>query len=564
MNLARTFLALREAAHAHRFEAALRDPAAAQAQLLETLRCDHAETAFGRAHGFTGIRDADDWRRAVPLGDYETHRPWVDRLLAGERGVLTRQDPDSFCITSGSTGAPKLIPVSHDWREAYAAQTRLWIRGAMRDHPGLFAGRILTLVSPAVEGLTERGMPYGSMSGMSARRAPWLARRQYALPYAVALIRDHEARYFFVARVAMAQSVTALLSPNPSTLHRLAGVIANRADDLLRALHDGVAGAPLPEVLQLEGPVHLQERLAPHLAPQPDLAKRLTAAASREGRLTPAMLWPDLALLGCWLGGSAGVQAGGLRALYGRDVPMRDLGLLASEGRMSLPLEDDSAAGVLNIHAVHYEFLPEDISSPGPDAPTLLAHQLQDGGRYRIVITPGQGLYRYDMNDIVEVRGFVGRTPRIAFLRKGRDMLSMTGEKLHLNQVQEALLEAVAAEGVTLWQYRLVADVDRMAYDLLVEPSGEPWSAEVSARVAAGLDAGLSARNIEYASKRHSGRLGPPRPILMRAGWAEAVSRAAFAAGRREAQFKWNPLSDAWDDLSRAHADPAVVSEAGA
>lgn len=551
--LARTFLALREAGHARRFEAALRDPAAAQARVLAALCSRNSETAFGKAHGFAAIRTAADWRRAVPLGDYETHRPWVDRLLAGERGVLTREEPDSFCITSGSTGAPKLIPVSHAWREGYAAQTRLWIRGALRDHPRIFAGRIMALVSPAVEGLTEGGMPYGSMSGMSARRAPWLARRQYALPYAVALIKDHEARYFFMARVAMAQSVTALLSPNPSTLHRLAGVIASRADDLLRALHDGTVGAPLPEVLQLEGPVDLAERLAPHVVPQPERARRLTAEASRAGGLTPAMLWPGLALLGCWLGGSAGVQAAGLRSLYGASVPMRDLGLLASEGRMSLPLEDDSAAGVLNVHAVHYEFLPEDISSPDPDAPTLLAHELEDGGRYRVVITPGQGLYRYDMNDIVEVRGHVGRTPRIAFLRKGRDMLSMTGEKLHLNQVQEALLEAVATEGLALWQYRLVADVERMAYDLLLEPSGAPWTAEAAARVAAGLDDGLSRRNIEYASKRKSGRLGPPRPVLMRAGWAEALSRAAFARGRREAQFKWNPLADAWDEESRAY-----------
>ncbi|MEB3237174.1 MAG: GH3 auxin-responsive promoter family protein [Candidatus Sericytochromatia bacterium] len=551
--LARTFLALREAGHARRFEAALRDPAAAQARVLAALCSRNAETAFGKAHGFAAIRTAADWRRAVPLGDYETHRPWVERLLAGERGVLTREEPDSYCITSGSTGAPKLIPVSHAWREGYAAQTRLWIRGALRDHPRIFAGRIMALVSPAVEGLTEGGMPYGSMSGMSARRAPWLARRQYALPYAVALIKDHEARYFFMARVAMAQSVTALLSPNPSTLHRLAGVIASRADDLLRALHDGTVGAPLPDVLQLEGPVDLAERLAPHVVPQPERARRLTAEASRAGGLTPAMLWPGLALLGCWLGGSAGVQAAGLRSLYGASVPMRDLGLLASEGRMSLPLVDDSAAGVLNVHAVHYEFLPEDSSSPDPDAPTLLAHELEDGGRYRVVITPGQGLYRYDMNDIVEVRGHVGRAPRIAFLRKGRDMLSMTGEKLHLNQVQEALLEAVATEGLALWQYRLVADVERMAYDLLLEPSGAPWTAEAAARVAAGLDDGLSRRNIEYASKRKSGRLGPPRPVLMRAGWAEALSRAAFARGRREAQFKWNPLADAWDEESRAY-----------
>ncbi|MEB3299847.1 MAG: GH3 auxin-responsive promoter family protein [Candidatus Sericytochromatia bacterium] len=553
--LVRSFLRLREARHVQRFEAAIRDPEAAQFWLLRRLWEQNRETAFGFEHGFGSLRTLDDWRRAVPIREYEAHRPWIRRLLAGERKVLTAEEPDSFCVTSGSTGEPKLVPVSPRWREGNAALTRLWIRGAVRDHPRCVGGRILTLVSPAVEGVTERGLPFGSMSGMLARRAPWLTRRQYAVPYSVALVREHEARYFMTARVAMAQPVTALLSPNPSTLHRLAGVIADRADDLLRALHDGGPGTAWPDVLELEGPVNLPEKLADLLSPRPDLARKIGAMAEKFGRLLPSHLWPDLALVGCWLGGSAGVQARGLPEVYGRAVPFRDLGLLASEGRMTMPLEDGQPAGVLLVHAVHYEFLSDAEDRETGEGETLLAHQLEVGGRYRIIITAGQGLYRYDMNDIVEVRGFVGRTPKVAFLRKGRDVVSLTGEKLHLNQVQEAVLEAATAAGLAWWQYRLLADVARMAYDLLVEPTDRPWPKDAAGRLAAGLDNALAARNLEYASKRSSGRLGPPRIVVMRRGWAEAFSRAAFAAGRREAQYKWNPLGDSWDEVSLAHVE---------
>ncbi|MFP5504112.1 MAG: GH3 auxin-responsive promoter family protein, partial [Candidatus Sericytochromatia bacterium] len=423
-----------------RFEAALGDPERAQAEALARLLAAGRQTAFGREHGFSTIRTPEDYARLVPIRDYEGFRPYIQRMLGGEAGVLTTEAPEMYATTSGTTGEPKLVPVTPGWRRQMTGLLRLWMVGALRDHPRCFDGSVLTVVSPAIEGLTASGTPYGAMTGLTQQRAPWLIRRQYATPYEVALVKDYEARYFLLLRLALARSVTAIVTPNPSTLMRLAAVARREGEALLRAIHDGTPGMAVPELLPQAGtdPARARERLLSGLRPDPERARALGRLAEQEGALLPRMAWPDLQLIGCWLGGSAGIQARHLAEAYGEGAALRDVGLLASEGRMTVPLADGGPEGPPYIHANYYEFIPESaIDRPAP--PTLGVHQLEDGARYYLVVTGGNGLYRYDMNDIVEVRGFDRRTPRLAFVRKGRDMVNLTGEKLHLNQVQAAL-----------------------------------------------------------------------------------------------------------------------------
>jgi hypothetical protein len=174
------------------------------------------------AHGFSRVASAADYASAVPIADYEAFRPYVKRIVGGEKSVLTADDPYMFTTTSGTTGEPKLLPVTVKWREQMAALTRLWLVHAMRDHPRCLEHKALTIVSPAIEGETDTGMPYGAMSGVTYQRIPWLIRRHYVLPYAVSLIANCDARYFLTMRLAMAERVSMIGTPNPSTLIRLA------------------------------------------------------------------------------------------------------------------------------------------------------------------------------------------------------------------------------------------------------------------------------------------------------------------------------------------------------
>ena len=456
-----------------------------------------------------------------------------------------------FTTTSGTTGEPKLLPVTVKWREQMAALTRLWLARALRDHPRCLDEKALTIASPAIEGETDNGMPYGAMSGVTYQRIPWLIRRQYALPYAISLIAGYEARYFLVMRLAMADSISIIGTPNPSTLIRLARIGDQKAEDIIRAIHDGTLGIEDPQIRTHRG-ITAHEAISEirgALRSDPARARVLENARNRTGRLLPRDIWPELRLIGCWLGGSVGFQAKQLTEYFG-SVPLRDLGLWASEGRMTIPLNDATPSGVLAVHANFYEFIPEE-SIEQPDPPVLLAHQLELRRRYYIVISGSNGLYRYNMNDIVEVTGFYNRTPLIAFVRKGRDMASITGEKIHVQQLQAAVLAAEARNGGRVRQFRVIPDVVKSRYDLLVEFSGAQPDARHAHRFLRDFDEALGRQNIEYASKRASLRLHAPRLLVMLPNWSDRLAAADFQNGKREAQYKWRQLAAEWDDYSK-------------
>src|SRR5687768_8135049 len=110
--LAHTLIALAGRAAARRFEAATRDPVAAQHQKLMAIVENNRGTEYGKEHGFSGIKSLEDWRKAVPIVIYEDIRERVERMTRGEKNVLTAEAPTMFAKTSGTTGQPKYIPVT--------------------------------------------------------------------------------------------------------------------------------------------------------------------------------------------------------------------------------------------------------------------------------------------------------------------------------------------------------------------------------------------------------------------------------------------------------------------
>ncbi len=550
MSLLRAGLVVRESNHNARFERATADPRASQERVLSSLTTRNAGTVFGREHGFATIGDPAEFARRVPVGDYQGFRPYVDRVVAGERGVLTTDPVVMFTTTSGTTAEPKLIPVTARWRDQMAALTRLWMYRALGAHPRFLDHKVLLIVGPAVEGHTSNGIPFGSLSGVTYQRLPRLVRRSYAVPYAVALVKDPETRYFLTMRLALGHAVSVVATPNPTSLLRLAETSTARGEEIVRAVYDGTLGISTQALADDDGR-HLAALLGRNVGADRERARFLEAVVARHGALLPWACWPDLDLIGCWLGGAAALHAERLHGSFGPRTSLRDLGLLASEGRMTVPVADATPAGPLAVHANYYEFVPEDdIDKPEP--PVLGAHELESGQRYFILLTGGNGLYRYHINDVVEVVGFHRATPSVAFVRKGRDMVSITGEKLHVNHLQSALRRASQETGLEIVEFRLVPDAEGLRHDLLVElHGGQPDHQALVAFVAA-VDRHLQADNREYRSKRTSRRLGPPRLFVMRPGWSEELCRADFRGGRRESQHKWRAMGMPWNDDSRA------------
>ena len=531
----------------NRWERHTRDPAAAQKRLMREIVQRNQSTAFGRDHGFSSIKSVKDFRRQVAIGDYESLRPYIERAKQGEKAVLTSEPILMFTMTSGSTGEPKLIPVTESTRANHTRLTRLWYSRAFQDHPGSAAGKVFGLVGRTVEGHTVGGIPYGAASGLIYEASPGWIKRTHALPYEIAEIKDFQAKYYTAMRVAIEQDVTFLGTPNPSTILRLVETADRFRAEIIKDIHDG----SLSNRIELARDV--RAALAKNLSPNRQCAQQLEQSLAGTGRLRPIDYWPHLRLIGCWKGGSVGVRLKELVAWFGDQVPTRDLGYMASEAQMSLPVSDSGSAGILAVDANFYEFIPEsEIASA--HAITLGCDELELGGVYYPILTTAAGLYRYDINDVIRVAGFHGKTPLVEFLRKGRDVTNITGEKLHVNHVIQAMEQAQRATGAVVRHFRAFADMENSRYAFMVECDGAKANDATLSHLLAELDACLFEINVEYADKRKSARLQAPVLCVMKHGWYERTATVALRAGARDIQFKAQLLSITPEDPSEIMA----------
>jgi GH3 auxin-responsive promoter len=529
--------------HWARWNALTAKPRKIQDQLLFDLLSRNGSTRFGRDHHFDQIRSLADYRKRVQIGDYEGLRPYVERAKNGEANALTDAPVLMFTVTSGSTGEPKLIPVTETALNNHRELTRLWYYRAYLDHPGFFSAKLLGIVSPAIEGRTPGGIPFGAASGMIYQSSPRWIQNAYVVPYLVSEIKDFEAKYYVIMRLALEQEISFFGTPNPSTILRLVETADRCKEEIIKDIREGTIASRWHISNEIRG--KLTSGLSKNIA----RARQLETFTSRHDKLRPREYWPRLQLIGCWKGGTVGIRLKELDHWFAEATPVRDLGYMASEAQISLPISDAGSAGILAIDKNFYEFIPEsEIGSPNPLVFT--ASELEEGKYYYLILTTPGGLYRYDINDVIRVAGFYNQTPLIEFVRKGRDVTNITGEKLHVNQVIQAMEQAQSAAGRAVQHFRAFADVEKSRYVFLVEFDGSRPADESLSCLLHELDAGLHALNVEYAQKRDSGRLGAPVLWVMKPGWFERKVSASLQRGGRDVQFKAQLLSCVPEDSS--------------
>jgi hypothetical protein len=538
MSLATTIIAIKSRLSARPFQKALKDPVGTQERLLASILERNKNTEYGKSFNFAGLKSLKDYQGNVPIIDYEDIRERVDRMTRGEENILTAEKPVLFAQTSGTTGNPKYIPVTPTCQKGGGTTT--WLHFARTDHPDMFAGKVITIVSPAIEGHTPSGIPFGSTSGMVVRELPGIVQSAYAVPYEVYEVEDYEAKYYALLRFGVAENVTMLGTANPSSVVKLAEMADRLSDTLISDIRDGTLSK------EFDIKPELRQAIEPKLRADPARAKQLEQMRERRGgRLLPADYWPHMALIGCWKGGTVSAYLERFPQWYdpdGKGMPAnRDMGYLASEARMSIPVSDHGAGGVLTIHLNVYELVPaEDVdTNPGdPDSWRFLGvGEVEVGKEYYVFITTTGGLYRYDMNDVIEVVGSYQKAPVIVFRRKGRGMTNITGEKLSVNQLIEAVSHASKETGAEAPHFKAEPDGENSRYVFKVEfetlPNEETARAFLSA-----VDRTLADLNIEWEGKRGSGRLRNPVLQVMKSGWYERGKQKLVADGKRLFQAK--------------------------
>jgi hypothetical protein len=529
--LLRTWLKFSDAS---RFDDATWAPREAQEKKLLEVVARNKDTAYGKDHGFGGVRSIEDYQRAVPMNTYETLTPYIDRVFAGEQSVLTADAPLMFATTSGTTGRAKYIPVTPSYLHEYSHGVHVHLYRMFTDFGDILEGKILVSSSSDEEGVSDGGLPFGAISGYLARKQPGAIKRFYALPYELSKVKHVESKYYLTLRYGAAEDVRLLVTPNPSSLLLLADKLNVWADELI---HDIRKGGANPAYVPDGSP----KALTAGLRADPARADELQAILKRDGALTPTAVWPNLRLLSCWKGGTMPLYLRKLPAVYG-DVPIRDLGYMASEGRGATPLVNSGAAGVLNVTSHFFEFVPEE-QRDDPNQQFLTADELESNREYYIYFTTSAGLYRYDINDVVRVVDFYRNTPVIQFVRKGQGMTSITGEKLTESQVTGALLEAVESGGYDVQHFTACVQWGEPPRYALYAELGDSMTTERSREFLRVFDRSLCEQNIEYEAKRESTRLGAPVLKRVAAGSYQALRQKRVAEGAPESQVKIPQLS---------------------
>ncbi len=510
-----------------RFLAAHRRTEQVQAELLRQLVETHSNTAFGRDHGFAAIRNYADFKAAVAVNDYETLRPYMNRVFNGEYTAMLPpgEPPVMFSMTSGTTGEPKYIPVT---RRFLAHMRRGWNMfgiSVLKDHPAAWLRPILQISSPVCEKLSPTSLPCGAISGMLAQTQKKIVRKMYVAPRDVYSFTDPDAKYYTLLRCGICHDVAIITTANPSSTLKLMETGQRHIERLLRDVADGT----------LTPPGRVDEKLMPkrRFRKNPALAKRLEDGIKRDGRLLPRHFW-NVVFMTNWTGGTLKLYIRKLKELFG-DVPIRDIGLLASEGRFSLPLADGTAAGVAEITANFLEFIPADCREQA-DPPTLAAHELETGGEYFLVITNWAGLWRYNIDDRIRVVGHHGHSPVFEFLSRGMHTANITGEKITEHQVVEAMRQASAGAGMAVERFIMQGRfADTPFYELRMECT----DGQDCKKLCELMDKALGELNVEYESKRKSGRLGPMQIVCLPTGTLERMEQDNISRRRgRSEQYK--------------------------
>lgn len=504
-----------------RFEQQCRRPRVTQNRLLKIIIEQQSCTRFGQRHGFGEIRSYAEFRDRVEVNSYEDLRPLFAKQALQGCPELTSEAAILYTQTSGSTGKPKYIPVTehslNDMKRSQALASLMMYRAC----PSAFEGKMLGIVSPVEEGSNEWGQTCGSASGLILKSMPAITRRQQLLTPEVLSIPDHDLKYDVILLQALAEeSLSFIGTANPSTLLMLHHRLNSKRDYFLETL----AGRPEPRLLR--APLTIScggARL--------DALQRLFAS---KDEVEFADLWPELSLVVTWAGGSCGIALDAVRKILPPACRTMELGYVASEFRGTIT-HYGSQLGIPTLHENFFEFVEKDKWETG-QAEFLQLDEIETGNYYYIFVTNLNGLYRYDINDIVKVSGFFKNTPCLDFVQKGKGVTSITGEKLYESQLIEAIKSLSLEHSLIPVFYVCLADETNRCYRLFLETCDpvEHSSHEISAII----DRELCATNIEYQNKRASGRLGHIEVRLVQSGTSEVYKKTLVDQGQRECQFK--------------------------
>ncbi|HRD53382.1 MAG TPA: GH3 auxin-responsive promoter family protein [Flavobacteriales bacterium] len=455
------------------------DAANTQQQVLRGLLAKGASTAFGREHRLLDVEDYAALTQAVPLRDYEGIRPYIDRIIAGEKDVLWPGQPLYLCKTSGTTSGAKYIPITRASLPNHigSALRALLAYIAHSGRADFVDGKMIFLQGSPV--LDKKGLiPTGRLSGIVANHVPGYLLKNRLPSFATNTIADWETKVEAIVTETMA------------------------ADMRL------ISGIPAWVQMYFE---------------------RLLA---RTGKKNVREAFPNFSLF-VYGGVNYAPYRARMESLIGGSVPSVEL-FPASEGFIAYQ-DKSSEEGLLLVldNGIYYEFIPA--SELGKALPKRLSiAQVEVGVNYALVLHTNAGLWGYEIGDTVR---FVSLSPpRIVVTGRTKHFTSAFGEHVIAEEVEGALRDAMAQVPCEVAEFTVAPQLTPAEglphHEWFIEFAAPP--ADMSA-LSSAIDAALQKRNPYYRDLITGKVL---RPLVIRGLPRGAYASWMKARGMNDAQSK--------------------------
>ena len=454
------------------------EPECIQRELLGQILRSASHTEFGKRYDFASIHDVNQFRERIPILSWKDFEPYSDRLVRGEKDLLFPGKAQFFTLTSGTSGKEKYIPDSSMSAVVRKLILRYRMAQYLKEVPDLLTGKFLPLTNAPQMSYTSAGIPCGTASGLTLGQAT--LDRFLAYPMCILQNKDPESRDYLLMRFAIEQE----------------------------------------RIFSID------------LRPNPERAERLRQLAREADDFIPKVYWPELRLALFWLSSSVGSYVEEVKPLLPSATKYMDVGYGSSEAKFNIPMRAGERSGALSIATAFYEFLPEEGGKP------VLAHEVEEGKCYELIVTTWAGLYRYNMKDIVRVDGFVGRTPKIEFIRKSSELLNIAGEKIPAAAVNDCIRDLLRDYQRQVRQVQVFCDMEEhryVCYVELMDPEGFKVTEEVDERA----NRLLADRFQFYGMRIYQHQiLKPMRLVLMRQGWQDSLYASKLKPGLSLSQIK--------------------------
>lgn len=458
----------------------------AQHKILNNLVRTAEQTAFGKDHQFSEIKNYNDFKKHVPVQDYEGLKPYVDRVVAGEANVLWTGKPLYFAKTSGTTSGVKYIPLSKESMPEHIKAARNAILTYIYEtgKADFVNGKMIFLQGSPVLSI-KNGINVGRLSGIVAHHVPAYLQKNRLPSYGTNIIEDWEQKVDAIVEETINEDMT-LISGIPPWVQMY-----------FDKLSEKTGGKKISEIFRnfslfIYGGVNFE----PYRAKiEQSIGKKIDAIETY-----PA---------------SEGFIA------YQDSQKDKGLLLLADAG-------------------IFYEFIPAD-EYHNENATRLSLGEIELDTNYALILNTNAGLWGYSIGDTIK---FVSKNPyKIVVTGRIKHFISAFGEHVIGEEVEHALLSVANEEKVEITEFTVAPQVNPQDGELpyhewFVEFSSAPRDLAAFSKK---VDQALQKKNIYYFDLIEGNIL---QPLVIRTLQKDAFVNYMRGEGKLGGQNKVPRLSN--------------------